>query len=269
MSRSGPARAVPPAVLALAGGSPLRLAWENEVGGLTFELGSDPQRRFVKWVPRALAADLDAEAARMGWARAFTAVPSVLDRGSDDAGSWLVTAALAGSSAVSDRWRAEPERAVRALGRGLRSLHDSLPVGECPFAWSIEDRVARACRGVRDPQRWSEVYGKLSVPEARDLLSHPPAIDRLVVCQGDACAPNTLIDDSGGCSGHVDLGALGVADRWADLAIATWSTEWNYGPGWEDHLLDSYGVAPDPERTRYYRLLWDAEPDHSGESMHP
>jgi aminoglycoside phosphotransferase len=48
---------------------------------------------------------------------------------------------------------------------------------------------------------------------------------------------------------HVDLGALGVGDRWGDLAIATWSAEWNYGPGWEDALLRAYGVAPDPLRT--------------------
>jgi aminoglycoside phosphotransferase len=72
---------------------------------------------------------------------------------------------------------------------------------------------------------------------ALDMLTHAPPIDKLVVCHGDACAPNTLLGDDGCWSGHVDLGALGVADRWADLAIATWSTEWNYGPGWEDHLL--------------------------------
>jgi len=56
------------------------------------------------------------------------------------------------------------------------------------------------------------------------------------------------------------VNGLGVADRWADLAIATWSTTWNYGPGWETPLLDAYGVAPDPDRTRYYRLLWDLGP---------
>ena len=44
------------------------------------------------------------------------------------------------------------------------------------------------------------------------------------------------------------------------LAVATWSTTWNYGPGWETPLLDAYGVAPDPDRTRYYRLLWDLGP---------
>ena len=67
---------------------------------------------------------------------------------------------------------------------------------------------------------------------------------------------NTLIGDDGRCTGHVDLGALGVGDRWADLAVASWSTVWNYGPGWEEPLYDAYGIAPDAEKIRYYRLLW-------------
>ncbi len=89
------------------------------------------------------------------------------------------------------------------------------------------------------------------------VLGAPPDVDRLVVCHGDACCPNTLLDSSGRYTAHVDLAALGVADRWADLAVATYSTVWNYGPGWEGPLLDAYGIDPDPERTRYYRQLWD------------
>ena len=68
------------------------------------------------------------------------------------------------------------------------------------------------------------------------------------------------VSDDGYWTGHVDLGALGVADRWADLAIATWSCDWNYGPGWQDTLLNAYGIDPDPIRTRYYRVLWDLDP---------
>ncbi len=50
------------------------------------------------------------------------------------------------------------------------------------------------------------------------------------------------------------------SDRWADLAVATWSVEWNYGPQWEGLLLEAYGIAPDPDRSSYYRLLWDLGP---------
>ena len=42
---------VPPAVVALADGVPLTPVWRNQLGGLTWQLGEGPQRRFVKWAP--------------------------------------------------------------------------------------------------------------------------------------------------------------------------------------------------------------------------
>jgi kanamycin kinase len=143
-------------------------------------------------------------------------------------------------------------------------MHDALPVAGCPFSWMAEDRLAdarrRAGEGRLDLSLWHEEHQPLGIERALGLLADIPPPDRLVVCHGDACSPNTLITGDGRCSGHVDLGELGVADRWADLAVATWSTEWNYGPGWEDLLLSAYGVPPEPDRTRYYRLLWDLGP---------
>ncbi|PQM49656.1 Aminoglycoside 3'-phosphotransferase [Mycobacterium talmoniae] len=79
-----------------------------------------------------------------------------------------------------------------------------------------------------------------------------------MVCHGDACAPNTLLDEDGRCCGHVDLGELGVADRWADLAVATLSLGWNYPGQWQDDFFTAYGVEPDPVRIGYYRRLWNA-----------
>ncbi len=43
-----------------------------------------------------------------------------------------------------------------------------------------------------------------------------------------------------------------------DIAVASMSTEWNYGPGWEDALIEAYGVEPDRARLSYYRELWNA-----------
>ena len=59
-----------------------------------------------------------------------------------------------------------------------------------------------------------------------------------------------------------ELAALNAPRRknTTTTTIATWSTRWNFGPGWEPTLLDAYGVEPDPSRTRYYRLLWDLGP---------
>jgi aminoglycoside phosphotransferase len=245
---SGPPPAgtvVPEAVLRAAAGDGIHPVWLNELGGLTYRLGDGPARRFVKWMPAggdsATGGDLAAEAERLSWAARYVTVPPVLDSGSDEGGSWLVTAGIPGEYAVSERWKQDPATAVRAIGEGLRALHDALPVADCPFSWSNAERLAGTC----------------SRDRARELLAEAPPIDELVVCHGDSCAPNTLIGDDGRWSGHVDLGRLGVADRWADLAVATRSTIWNFGPGWEKPLLDAYGVDEDPERTAYYRLLED------------
>lgn len=255
---------VPAAVQRIAHGRPVSPVWENELGGRTFQIGMGPDRWFVKWAPAGSGLDLSREAERLVWAAQWTPVPRLLDRAADDEGSWIVSAGLDGENAVSDRWKADPGTAVEAIGRGLRALHDALPVAACPFSWSAGERVAdvalRAEAGRLDPSRWHPDHQDLAVEEAVELIADVPPVDRLVVCHGDSCAPNTLLNDDGTCVGHVDLGALGVADRWADLAVATWSTRWNYGPGWEQPLLDAYGIDPDENRTPYYRLLWDLGP---------
>ena len=231
---------VPDVVLSLAGEAALEPVWVNELGGITFRTDDG---RFIKHGPRNAETTFAGEAERLAWAARFAAVPRVLTHGADASQEWLVSAAIPGESAVVPRWVAQPATAVRAIGEGLRALHDALPVDECPFEWSVPSRRANAeRRGIRVP----------------DDLREPPPVDRLVVCHGDACSPNTLISDDGTWSGHVDFGALGTGDRWADIAVAAMSTEWNYGPGWDEALIHAYGVEPDHLRLAYYRDLWNA-----------
>ena len=211
---------VPAAVARIAAGRPVRAVWLNELGGVTFSVDGG---EYVKVYPEEYANLLVTEGARMRWAGRYLAVPRVLSSGP----GWLHTAALPGRSAVDPHWVAHPVTAARAIGAGLRRMHDALPAATCPF----------------DPPSW--------VP------ADAPEPDRLVVCHGDACAPNTLIGDDGQCSGHVDLGDLGVADRWSDLAVATMSLAWDFGTNCEADLFDAYGVTPDDERIAYYRLRWE------------
>ncbi|MFG1805279.1 phosphotransferase [Streptomyces sp. NPDC049040] len=245
MDYSGPPQGgirVPGPIAERAGGRPVLPVWVNTSGGVTFRLGDGEGRLFAKWAPAGSGLDLGAEVARLRWAADHTVVPRVVDHGMGggggdpaDDGDWLITEGLPGDSAVSPRWKEDPKTAVRALGAGLRALHDRLPVEDCPFSWSVERRRAAS-------------------PEL-GYLPAAPTVDRLVVCHGDACAPNTLLDENGSWSAHVDMGALGVADRWADLAVGAWSLGINYGPGWDDTYYDAYGIAPDPERIAFYRRL--------------
>jgi kanamycin kinase len=221
---------VPDVVDRIADGRDVTAVWVNELGGTTFSVGAGAEfvAEFVKVYPDEHAHLLAAEEPRLRWARRFTTVPDVVASGP----GWLHTMGLPGRTAVDPRWADEPRTAARAIGAGLRRMHDALPVADCPFG----------------RPSW--------VP--RDA----PAPDRLVVCHGDACSPNTLMADDGTFVGHVDLGDLGVADRWADLAIATLSLDWNFGTGeFQAVLLDAYGVEADAERIAYYRRAWDSTDD--------
>ncbi|KLO31194.1 phosphotransferase [Mycobacterium haemophilum] len=241
---------VPAVVDRFAAGRSVHAVWVNGLGGVTFRVNSTScDSEFIK-VAEAGAVDFADEARRLRWAARYVTAPRVLGVGRDGDWAWLRTRALPGRSAVHPRWVAAPDVAVRAIGAGLRRLHDQLPVQLCPFDWSVASRLATL----------SPASGRYPQPAARAGLGEPPPVDQLVVCHGDACSPNTLIDDDGRCCGHVDFGSLGVADRWADLAVATLSLSWNYpGRVWDAEFFAAYGIEPDPPRIDYYRRLWQAE----------
>jgi len=237
---------VPTVVRRLAGAASILLVWHNTLGGLTFRLADGSgQDRFVRVSPPGSAPDLAGEVARLRWVARWVAVPQVLDHGTtEDSWTWLLTAVVPGRSAVDPFWTARPREAARGLGRALRLLHDQVPVDGCPFEWSVASRTGGRTGG--------------RTPGHAGLLATAPPVDRAVVCQGDACAPNTLLHDDSAPAGHVDLGRLGVGDRWADLAPACWSADHNYGPGHADLVCAGYGVVPDRERLRWYLALWHA-----------
>jgi len=238
------------------------LAWTNQ-GGVVFRIASPVgDTRFLKLTsgPRALPLDLETE--RMRWAHDYLPVPEVLDAGGGKAVSWLLTTGLPGKDATDPLLLADPAHTVAALGRGLRRFHEAAPVAACPFDSRLDVALARvrqrAATSLIDPEEdFHPDHGDLSVGEAVALLqSQRPPEDDLVVCHGDYCFPNALIEN-GEVTGYLDLGELGVADRWWDLAVGSWSTTWNVGPGYEDLFLEAYGIAPDWRRIAYYRLLYD------------
>lgn len=256
--RPRPDYPVPTLVQKLAAG-PLVPRWVNGTGGLTVaEQQPDGTGfvRYLKWARIGSGESLLAEAQRLRWLTANTdhPVPSVLEHIVENGEEVLITAAQPGESAVADQWKENPEPAIRAIAQGLRRLH-VLPTEGCPFRWDVRQRI-----GVIRAQSEHRA-GDQRAALARTLAAAVPRCDQPVICHGDACAPNTLVDSRGQFLAHVDVGRLGVADRWADLAVATMALEWNYGAK-EEHLTwfwEAYGVEPDQGKLAFYRALWNAE----------
>jgi kanamycin kinase len=251
-----------PAVIArYVAGWDAEVAWESVSASRTWRMtGPAGQVRYLKTAPAGAAVPLRAEAARMRWAAAAgLPVPEVVAACQAGSAEWLLTERLPGRDAT--KLTAGPELLVPMLAAGLRRFH-AAPAAGCPFAFGPDEAIAQAARrvqsGLVQPPDMHPEHAHLSpgaaLAELRRLrLARPP---ELVVCHGDYCLPNVLID-GGAVTGYVDLGELAVADRWSDLAVATWSVTWNLGPGWEDLFLASYGVSRDHEAVAFYRLAYD------------
>ncbi|MGV8909058.1 MAG: phosphotransferase [Propionicimonas sp.] len=228
---------VPALVLELAAGRPVEPVWVNQLGGVTFAI--DGGAEYVKYGPPHDEFDPDPEFARLRWVSAFVTAPRPIDHGIDAAGNrWLRTVGIPATSAVLAGWRERPDVVVPELGRALRHFHHVVPVADCRWAYSVEGRLAAT---------------SVVLPPVEDR----PAMDA-VVCHGDACNPNFLLDEAGRCVGYVDLGMLGVGDRWADLAPALLSLGWNYGQGWEPAFLEAYGIERDAAKQEFYTWVWNS-----------
>jgi streptomycin 3"-kinase len=208
-------------------------------------------------------AELRDERDRVEWL-AGTGLPgaSVVDWAESADGACLVTTAVSGVAGTELPEFAHVS-AMESLGRTLRELHE-LP--DCPFERPLSNVIDQAAdvvrRGAVNPAFLTDEWRALEPRELLDrvLAERPYAEARaagdLVGCHGDACLPNFFFDPiSLKVTGLIDLGRLGIADRYADLALTTIQLhdEWSADPA---PFLAAYGLPePDPRRIEFYRLL--------------
>jgi kanamycin kinase len=213
---------------------------------------------------------IEAEAARLAWlATVGIPVPEVVETGADDQFAWLVTSAVAGRTAADPWPQACRAAVVDALADLALRLH-ALPIRSCPFNRNLAVTVPDAIHAVQaglvnlddmDAERvgWSATQ---LVTALKDGL---PRTEDLVVCHGDFCLPNVLLDpETLEVTGVIDVGRTGIADRHADIALITRSlgNEINsqYKSGYARRFLDRYAAkapanAVCDQKIDFYRLL--------------
>ncbi|WP_135458445.1 APH(3'') family aminoglycoside O-phosphotransferase [Mycobacterium sp. DL99] len=225
--------------------------------------------RFAKMVGPAAVTELAAERDRVSWAHDHgVPAPAVIDWGAtEDGGACLVTSAVAGVGA-DGLTEAELRSVWPAVVEAVRSLH-GIAVDDCPYRRDLDDMLSRASSVVaagavnpeflRDEDRDVPAAELLMrVEREADLRRRQEAAD-LVVCHGDLCLPNILIDpDRLTVEGFVDFGRLGLADRHADLALLSANTADTF-PGFAEDaaagLAAGYPAAIDEDRLRFYLAL--------------
>ena len=147
----------------------------------------------------------------------------------------------------------------------------SVDISDCPCAKRIEDKLTEAEYLVKndlvdvedaEPDTFGE-NGFESPKALLDWLKENKPAPEPVLSHGDFCLPNSVLD-SGKVSGVLDIGDMGIGDKWNDIAICYRSLKHNfdgtYGgkvyPDFDaDMLFEKLGIAPDWEKIRYYILL--------------
>ncbi|GAB3824441.1 aminoglycoside 3'-phosphotransferase [Kribbella italica] len=216
---------------------------------------------YAKVAPRHGIDELRAERDRVNWL-ATTGIPGarLLDWIESDDGVCLVTSAVPGVAAA-DLPPAQRQGALSALGAAFRALHE-LP--GCPFTRPLTEVVDQAAdvvrRGAVNPDflndEWRKERPETLLERVRTEQPYAEKAADLVVCHGDACLPNVFLDpETLEVTGFIDLGRLGLADRYADLALikAQLFDEWDTSV---DEFLRGYGLEePDQRRLDFYLLL--------------
>ena len=165
-----------------------------------------------------------------------------------------------------------PEIVIDLVAQGIKMMWE-IDISSCPCnASRLTQRLKAAEHNVRNglvdiENTEPETFGPGGFNGPEELLewlknNRPP--EDIVLTHGDFCLPNIFAKGKD-ITGFIDLGKMGPADRWQDIAIAIRSLDHNFDGRYTDGkrifdfkpqmLLDALDIEFDEEKYRYYILL--------------
>jgi aminoglycoside 3'-phosphotransferase II len=205
-----------------------------------------------------IGSGLKEEADRLKWLSGQVIVPSVVAFMVDKNREFLLMKALSGQDGT-EVGREYPEAVVFGLAQQLRHWHLQ-PIKDCPFNQSLALQIPLARvnvqSGLVDENDFDAERRGCSAMELLEQLTwnHPKTED-LVLTHGDPCLPNVIFDGEE-CTGLVDCGRSGIADRYQDIALAARSISSNLGEQWVHPFFEHYGLLNvNRDKLAFYRLL--------------
>lgn len=219
---------------------------------------------------RTITQEAQNEVQVMRWLEGKLPVPEVLACEESDGSSYLLMSRIPGAMACEPQYMEQPAMLVKLLAQALKRLW-SVDITDCPCNVSLEnklaqaeERVAKNMVDVEDAE--PDTFGDNGFESPQALLAwlkENQPMEELVLIHGDYCLPNVFFDGES-LTGFIDLGRMGIGDKWCDIALCYRSLchnfEGRYGGkpylGFVPQMLfEELGIEPDWERLRYYILL--------------
>ncbi len=207
----------------------------------------------------------------MEWLDGKLPVPKVICHEIQDGMDYLLMTRICGKMSCADEYLQDADRLAQILASGLTKLW-SIDISDCPCNMNLDRKLKMAEYNVKnhlvdmdnvDPQTFGENGFKNPEHLLDYLCTHRPPED-LVLSHGDFCLPNIILEN-GRISGFIDLGKMGIADRWQDIALCYRSFRGNCTgkyhktsrqfPYHPDLLFEKSGITPDWDKINYYLLL--------------
>ena len=214
--------------------------------------------------------DIDSTIQMMQWLVGKIPVPKVICHESLDGMSYLLMSKVDGKMSCDEYYFEHPHEMTALLAEGLKMLWN-VDISDCPrqrdLDCELEEAEYRVKNNLVDVKRAEpNTFGKNGFQSPAHLLEwlkgHKPAYEP-VLSHGDFCLPNIFFDN-GKISGFIDLGDMGVGDKWRDIALCWRSLKHNFdgsfgGKVYEDFnpdmIFEKLEMEPDYNKLRYYILL--------------
>jgi aminoglycoside 3'-phosphotransferase I len=235
----------------------------GESAGGVFRLHgkADSPDYYLKQGVDTVADDITDEMTRLCWLADRVPVPAVVHFVRTPTEAWLLMEAMPGKTACQMLQASHDNHLaiVDALAAFLRRLH-SIPVNECPFNSEYIYRVAQARvridAGLVDVDDFDdERQGWTADQVWKALQNQLPLVPDPVVTHGDFSLDNLLMQN-GEVVGCIDVGRLGLADRYQDLAII-WNCLGEFDASLRERFWRQYGIADVDGRKLEFHLLLD------------
>ncbi|MEZ4712917.1 MAG: APH(3') family aminoglycoside O-phosphotransferase [Caldilineaceae bacterium] len=216
---------------------------------------------FLKIGPPTGIVGIRDEMQRLQWLAGRLPVPAPLAYAEAEGQCYLLTTGLPGENVadLAALLHADRGRWVTLLAQGLRHFH-AQSWQDCPFDHRFGAMFELARQhvqlGLVDEDEFDDVrHGRRAAELLAELVQMAPQSEEICLTHGDYCMPNIIVDND--CvTGFVDLGRMGIGDRYRDLALAQRSLDYNGCTDLIPLFFQVYGLPnPDAEKLHLYQLL--------------